>query len=56
MHADIVRRIPIFFGLEKRSPWVLRRQSLERAEATRKPSKPPIKMPDANAVLGYPVM
>ena len=56
MHAEIVRRIPIFFRLETRSPWVPRRQSLERAQAIRKPSKPPIKMPDANAVLGYPVM
>ena len=40
-------------GLERINPW---RQSLERAAAIRKPSNPPIKMPDANAVLGYPVM
>jgi len=53
MHAEIVHEIPIFPGLEKINPW---RQSLERAAAIRKPSKPPIKMPDANAVLGYPVM
>jgi hypothetical protein len=56
MYAEIVRKIPIFRGLETRSPWVLWRQSLERAEAIKKPSAAPIKIPEAKAVRGYPVM
>jgi len=33
-----------------------RTQSLERADAIKNPSAAPINMPEAKAVLGYPVM
>jgi hypothetical protein len=55
MYAEIVRKIPISAGWREESVG-LWRQSLERADAIKIPSAAPIRIPEAKAVRGYPVM